>query len=151
MKKYRVMVDVTRVEGTQCFIVEANSEEEAAELFKQGEGEVEEEELEVQGFGEPYGFEIVEDSEQPGGEKEPKDRSFYLQEKIEMQKRILGGALLDNEELRIDISNAQKTNTRQRHALDTIAALVFYSKCETESDCGDCTICQIKKELREIG
>jgi len=47
MHKYMIPVCVTKAEGQQTFSVEADSPEEAIEAFKNGEGELVEEEIEV--------------------------------------------------------------------------------------------------------
>ena len=47
MKTWKIPVEVTCVEGTQTFLVEAKTKEKALEKFKDGEGDLESENLNV--------------------------------------------------------------------------------------------------------
>lgn len=47
MKRYQFAVDVARAEGTQVWGANANSEEEAWEMIRSGQGDIDYEEVEV--------------------------------------------------------------------------------------------------------
>lgn len=51
--KYRITREIEQSNGTQTWIVEANSKEEAIKNYNAGEGEFEAEEVEVTELGKP--------------------------------------------------------------------------------------------------
>ena len=63
MAKYRIINDVDRAKGTQCWLVDANDEAEALRLFKDGKADFEFEEIEVIDVGGAR-VELVDDIEE---------------------------------------------------------------------------------------
>jgi hypothetical protein len=59
MPKYRVVRDVESAHGTQCYVVDAASPEEACRLADEGHAEFEYEEIEVQSLGKAHSAEVV--------------------------------------------------------------------------------------------
>lgn len=60
-KNFFVTRDVTSVSGTQTFVVEADSYEDAARKVKEGKGELDSEEIEVTGLAKPCAVWLPDD------------------------------------------------------------------------------------------